>query len=264
MKNNLDYYQHYSNSHQHPKFKMLRVKYGWAGEGRFWALNNMIAEAENCMLDLNKEYNKASIAVDLGLSIDELNEFLQYLSENCNLIISDAGIITTGIVRENLTHTNLDREAARNRYYLGKKSENDEISPENEDTSEEKIYKLNQTKLNQTKDENGKKVHVSPLDPTAELFKKLIVIFKTPKLILTSNRYHDLNVARTAVDIGSDNITRAATKIMSKDNCSAYNRKYDWLLNHFEWKERITSWMIWEPLEQEKEILSFKDGDGVG
>src|SRR4030067_2085558 len=110
MKNNLDYYQHYSNSHQHPKFKMLRVKYGWAGEGRFWALNNMIAEAENCMLDLNKEYNKASIAVDLGLSIDELNEFLQYLLEKCNLIISDAGIITTGIVRENLTHTNLDRE----------------------------------------------------------------------------------------------------------------------------------------------------------
>ena len=32
MKNNLEYYQHFTDSHNHPKFKMFRVKYGWAGD----------------------------------------------------------------------------------------------------------------------------------------------------------------------------------------------------------------------------------------
>ncbi len=34
MKNNLEYYQHFTDSHNHPKFKMLCVKYGWEGEGK--------------------------------------------------------------------------------------------------------------------------------------------------------------------------------------------------------------------------------------
>ena len=46
MKNNIEYYRHHAQSDTHPKFKMLRNEYGWAGEGKFWALNNRIALAE--------------------------------------------------------------------------------------------------------------------------------------------------------------------------------------------------------------------------
>ncbi|MDZ7763237.1 MAG: hypothetical protein U5K00_02260 [Melioribacteraceae bacterium] len=38
MKKNISFYSHYSDSHNHWKFKLLRNKYGWAGEGKFWAL----------------------------------------------------------------------------------------------------------------------------------------------------------------------------------------------------------------------------------
>ena len=55
MKKNIEYYRHFSGADQHPKFEMLRAKYGWSGDGKFWALNNRIALASNCILDLSKK-----------------------------------------------------------------------------------------------------------------------------------------------------------------------------------------------------------------
>ncbi len=102
MKNNIDYYQHYATSDQHPKFKMLRVKFGWSGEGKFWALNNRIALSENCCLNISKKYNKASIANDLNFTIQELDDFILYLKDDCELIYEcEPGIITTDIIQEN-------------------------------------------------------------------------------------------------------------------------------------------------------------------
>jgi hypothetical protein len=102
MKNNIEYYQHFTDADQHPKFKMLRVKYGWAGEGKFWALNNRIAQAENCQLDIGKKYNEASMAHDLDFTLEEFREFINYLDRDCGLIIKEDSLITTEIVSENL------------------------------------------------------------------------------------------------------------------------------------------------------------------
>jgi len=102
MKNNIEYYQHFCTADQHPKFKMLRVKYGWEGEGKFWALNNRIGLSDNCRIDLNKKYNQASLADDLGFNLDQLNEFIDYLHKECNLIIKENGYVTTEIVIQNL------------------------------------------------------------------------------------------------------------------------------------------------------------------
>lgn len=115
MKNNLEYYQHYANSDQHPKFKALRVKYGWSGEGRFWALNNRIAQAENCVLDLSVERNRSALAVDLGLSLIKFDEFVQYLSSDICSLITHIGDnrYTTEIVQENLISVSQTREAGR-------------------------------------------------------------------------------------------------------------------------------------------------------
>lgn len=132
MKLNINYYQHFSNSHEHPKFKMLRAKYGWEGEGKFWALNNLIAQADNCWLDLSKKYNKASIAVDLNFGLEEFDEYIKYMTEECNLLIQKNGKITTGIVQENLEKVLIDRKKARSR-----KSPKNNGSPELDESSPE-------------------------------------------------------------------------------------------------------------------------------
>lgn len=102
MKNNLSYYTHKVNSHHHWKFKTLRRKYGWAGEGRFWALNNMIAESDHCRLNIADESRLDAIAADLDLSAAELTAFISYLSATCKLVVQDKGFIMTGITQENL------------------------------------------------------------------------------------------------------------------------------------------------------------------
>lgn len=113
MKNNIEYYCHYANSHNHPKFKLLRLKYGWAGEGRFWALNNIIAGSDNCILNLNKKYVIASVSSDLGMSIEEFQEFISYLSKECELLIDIDGNVSTENVRE--TFKEVMKQRVRNK-----------------------------------------------------------------------------------------------------------------------------------------------------
>jgi len=154
MKKNLDYYQHDANSHNHPKFKMLRLRYKWEGEGKFWALNNMVAKSESCKLNLNKGYNKAIIASDLDFNMEEFDEFLKYLAKDCKLIKMKGGVITTETTQENYERVHGDRVEARKRYERktsAKISEVPKTSGENSKTSGEKVYKLNKTKLNKIK-----------------------------------------------------------------------------------------------------------------
>jgi len=117
MKKNLEYYSRYCNAHQHPKFKVLRSKYGWEGDGRFWALNDMIGSADNCILDLNKKYLAGTIADDLGMSLDKFQEFFSFLvSDQCDLI-QEVGEnkYTTELVQEIYGRIEADRKAARDR-----------------------------------------------------------------------------------------------------------------------------------------------------
>jgi len=99
MKNNIDYFTHDSHSHEHAKFKMLRVGYGWEWYWRFWALNEIIAQSEDCRLDLSQKYNKASLASDLGLNLKELEEFINFLIEDCNLLLEKDWKISTDRVQ---------------------------------------------------------------------------------------------------------------------------------------------------------------------
>lgn len=135
MKNNIDWYKHNVGSHNHPKFKALRAKYKWEGEGKFWALNNMIAASENCQLDISKGYNLLSIASDLDFTPEAFTEFITYLSEACQLITYEQGVITTGITQECLQAVQTDREKARKRWK--KKAGKNETSPEDGKTSPE-------------------------------------------------------------------------------------------------------------------------------
>lgn len=114
MKNNLSYYRHEVNSHNHWKFKTLRRKYKWCGEGKFWALNNMIGESEGCKLDIRNPDKKAAIAADLDFDEAEFDEYLTFLIEKCRLVILDEGYLITPMTQENLIEVNNTRERKRN------------------------------------------------------------------------------------------------------------------------------------------------------
>ena len=121
MKNNIDYFSHDAHSYQHNKFKMLRVEYWWEWYWKFWALNEIIAQAENCELDLTQKYNKASVASDLWFKISELDEFIDFLVEECNLLVIIDWLITTDRVQEVLEKARqADKDATA--FYLGRLS----------------------------------------------------------------------------------------------------------------------------------------------
>ncbi len=106
MENNLKFFSHAVDASEHPKFKTLRAKYGWAGEGKFWALNGMIAKAEDCWLDLSRKFIKSSISCDLGFTIDEFDEYIKYLASDCELIIVEGDKISTKRLQETLAIAN--------------------------------------------------------------------------------------------------------------------------------------------------------------
>lgn len=123
MKENLVFYRHEADSSNHWKFKMLRVlfektfnKDGWAGEGRFWALNNEIAKSDNCRLDLRHEIKKLSIAADLNMDINEFDLFLDILVNKCHLVqVAEDGSYYTKRTEIVFSSVQEDREKERER-----------------------------------------------------------------------------------------------------------------------------------------------------
>ncbi|MDD4291972.1 MAG: hypothetical protein PHX51_07055 [Clostridia bacterium] len=162
MKNNIDYYPHKAESHRHPKFKMLRASFntiadGWAAEGRFWALNNIIALSADCILDLSKKRNIGVYAEELGLTVEEFSGLIGIFSgEDIELLteVSD-GCYTTDTVQETYNAVLKDREKAKDRYKKSVKittsGENNNFSGENFKTSGEAGYKVNESEVNKMK-----------------------------------------------------------------------------------------------------------------
>jgi len=166
MKSNLEYYNHRKDSHRHPKFKLLRALHGggdkgWAAEGRFWALNNIISDSENCELDLTKNRNKAVVAEELNISLDDLNQFIKtLLSDDIELLIEvEMGIFTTKKVKEAFGKVSDEREKARIRKDKGKKvNSSDEILK----SSGEPNKRVNESKVNESREEEKKSIPSLP------------------------------------------------------------------------------------------------------
>lgn len=115
MKKNLNYYSHYSDSHRDPAFRYLRSKYDWAGEAKYYALKNIIATAENCMLDISKPFLLGCYADEIDLSLDEFKKYLEFLESECMLITRVDNSITTPDLQENLSKVMRDRQSAKRR-----------------------------------------------------------------------------------------------------------------------------------------------------
>lgn len=179
MKNNLTYYRRDVASHSHWKFKTLRKYYGWAGEGKFWALNDMIAAADGCTLNLEDDSQMAAIAIDLDFTIKEFKAFMQHLLRVSKLIVKTKKGITTNVVQECLGEVSYRREYQRvkrktlekNLQYgsieNGKNSiENAKSIQENEKSIQEnQQIKVKEIKENKTKEKESKENENSPSPP---------------------------------------------------------------------------------------------------
>lgn len=159
MKKNIEWYRHRKDSHRHPKFKLLRATYGsngWAYEGRFWALNNIIADCENCQLDLSKIRTKAVVADEIGLTIDQLTEFLTTLcSDEIELIIKvDHEIYSTKKIKESLEEAMKTREKERYRKSLGGK---EQIPDGKEQIPPQQNNRVKESKVKEIRKEESKR-----------------------------------------------------------------------------------------------------------
>lgn len=176
MRNNLEYYQHDVNSHNHWKFRTLRRRLGWAGEGKFWALNNMIAASENCIIDLTNESKKNAIALDLDFEVDELDAFIDLLDKTCHLVMYVDGSITTQAVQEVFNTVERYRERKRDtkrKKVAGKKDkvagnfnkvdgEDLKVDGENEQS------KVKESKVKESKVKKKEREHAQHLDDNSQ------------------------------------------------------------------------------------------------
>jgi len=159
MKEGIDYYSHDVESHTHPKFGMLRGQYGWAGEGMFWALNNMIAKTKDCKLDMNTKINQQHVAGTFGMTFAELDKFLDFLEKECDLIINDGGIITTDEVQKVYKRVMTRRKKDKQTYELAQLGDRLKNRPEEETNIPEEETSIPAKEM-EVPDEEKKKIRI--------------------------------------------------------------------------------------------------------
>ena len=104
MKENLPYFRHDNDALEDEKCQALLAQYGFAGYGKFWALNESISKATAARLDLSRKVIRAQTAVKLQFTLAEFDAFLSFLSnpDECGLIQYESGIVTTKRTQQDL------------------------------------------------------------------------------------------------------------------------------------------------------------------
>lgn len=117
IRNNILSFDHDCDAFEHPKFLALRSRYGWEGDGRFWALNGMIARSDGARLDLSRYFVKAGVMQKLGMTETEFDQFIAFLSDpdSCGLIDNEGGILSTDRTQLELQAASRSREFERDR-----------------------------------------------------------------------------------------------------------------------------------------------------
>lgn len=138
----LSYFPHDVNSRVHWKFKTLRRKYGFEGEGRFWVLNCIIAEEDNCRLDLSRKNKAFAFADELGMEPEEFEKFILFLSDpDLALIKKDADGYYTDKVDE-IRESVLKNRKRQKKYYDNKKAPEKKPAKQKKPVSVDKYRKF--------------------------------------------------------------------------------------------------------------------------
>jgi hypothetical protein len=161
--------------------KALIAEFGYEGYGRFWVLNERIAESSGACIDISKKVNKLDIAQELGLNGDGLDKFLAFLSDpEIDLINIEDNIITTDRISELFEKTMESRETERDR--KKSKTGKDDFPDGKEDFPHDFHPEIHTDKTRQDKTKQDKNLHPK----------------NDPKNIIMSRNFDEaLNLAKT-------------------------------------------------------------------
>lgn len=180
MKNDLPYFSHDNDARNHAKMKALRGKYSWNGYGLFWALNEMVAEANEVSLDLSRKIVRGAVACELNMTTQELEKFLMFLAdpEECGLITYKNGIVKTDRTTENYQKLCIERDRKKKVLKTGaekrwKSQEKEQNGAENQPNGAEKepngMLKETKVKESKVKEIKGKETEENPSLSDAEI-----------------------------------------------------------------------------------------------
>jgi len=184
MKYDLPYFSHDNNARNHPKMKALITEFGYEGYGRFWALNERIAESGSC-IDISRKVNKLDLAKELGFDGKGLDNFLKFLSDpEIDLINIKENKISTDRITELYINVMEYRETERIRKYkkTGKQENPDgksDFPHGKQENPDGKDNRVNKSKVNKSKEEIG-----GSIEPTPSQIKSL----ELAELLLTKHR----------------------------------------------------------------------------
>ena len=155
MKQGIDYFSHWSDASDSPTFSYLRSRYGWEGEGRYWALVGLIAKSKEVCLDYGKKFIKAHIANKLGMKMNELHKFVDFLHKDCELLIRRGDYLTTQNLQDTYLRIKRERDKARQRRGTSIPTN----SPEPLKSSDEHSNKVKKKKVKKSKEKGCKGTH---------------------------------------------------------------------------------------------------------
>lgn len=103
------YFFHDSNARSDPKLELLRDEHGWAAMGRYWALVELLAEADSHLIEVRRPQQWKRLANALEFEdVAEAREFVGWL-EAVGLIDREA--LAGGHVMSARLHRNAEKMA---------------------------------------------------------------------------------------------------------------------------------------------------------
>ena len=217
MKSNISFFTHEIDAYDNGKFLILRATYGgekgWAMEAKFWALNCLIGDADNCRLNLNDKAKKAKVVQVLNLSMKELDEFIAILRDECELIHDDDGVIWTQQTQDDLDRLNKARTDAKNRRAQRNSSASSYVPKTSHDEAEKKddvAHVLDGIVLEET---TGNKDPIQEIQPTQELHQEETACLPENNIKITEK----IKAAPFPSSFTEKDINDFASRLLAKD-----------------------------------------------
>jgi len=156
MKYDLPYFSHYSTTHNEPKMQALLAEYGYEGYGRYWILCEKIAASPNAILDISSRVIKLTIARTLELSVEDFDDFIEFLNApDIKLVSLENNIVTTDLLQENYLKVAKKRERNKTDYQKSLTDFPIQTSETSIQTSENTQSKVEYSTVDQSKEDKS-------------------------------------------------------------------------------------------------------------
>jgi len=245
VKNNCEYFPHLTTMRNHKKVKALRNKFGQVSGYAFWSMFvEYLTEQDGNEIE-NSEMEFEMFAGELGVSVTEIRDMIDYCLKIELLFLSDENFIYSESLNENLQPVYDKRKRAKESSKTRKRRENGNFCDSNTTGVDETVTETPQSKVEYSKEEKRreegekeKPTKKNPIVINLEPFrdKMLIPISECEtemikdEITLNNNamKYHlnpDLiEVREWLVEFFSTQRSEGVTEVTLKDSRSYFSR----------------------------------------